>query len=275
MKFFIKVIFILGLFILSGLSQAVIRTHIISTENGSGRTFKLTGSIDAWDEDDKAPNPCYKDSYCLIVIAMHDIVKNEGSPELNYVSYDISNIATIGEVGKVFKKEFSIPYVKSFTAGAKWLPIENMCLSISYCSTEGGGCSTPSYKLPSTLCGTAPPVDLTCNILSAVILEHGTLTTDQVNGHQAATKIRVTCNQDATILAQSLGENSNKNIQLKPDGSLESEILINGTPGSDGGKIEVRENIASEINITSTLIQHGELDEGSFHGSGTLIIKMP
>jgi len=278
MKPFVNIFFILVFLLLSGQSKAVIRTHIATSEryyeNMIGYVYRFTGYIDSWDEDDQTPNDCYgtpRTSYCTIAITVTERSSTRGTAKLNFFIDDIYEFKTIGELAKIFKAKYPLPYPLTGAQLDDGNPVTTYCFNLGYFTN--GGYSANSY-VPSVECGFAPPVALKCSIEGNTNLEHGELTTNEINGHKASSSLNASCNNDATLIIRAFGEAGNKNITLRPDGSLESALYINDMPGDTGLKVDFKKNITTPINITSELIQKSELQEGEFHGSGIIMMSM-
>ena len=272
MKIFIKISFMFLLFFLSLNSRAVIITHVADIKR-TGGTYQIRGFIDSWDENDNLPNPCFgipSSTGCDLSVVFYDSVPNKYAViNSDNILWGVYNIKTIGELGAAFKKKFPIPLALNFVINAHD-DRTTKCFKLALYTT--------SFDLFGPIegvkCETSPPDTLTCEIQGNANLEHGEMTTNEVNGHKANTKFDISCNNDATLFLKAYGEAGSKNITLKSDKSLESAIYINDVRSDAGLKINIKKNIPAAIQITSELIKNGELEEGAFHGSGVFIISM-
>ncbi|PIF24072.1 MrpH family fimbial adhesin [Candidatus Pantoea floridensis] len=271
MKIFIKLSLMFLMLFLSLNSQAVIVTHVADIKRAGG-IYNLRGYIDSWDENDNLPNPCFgvpSSTDCELRVVFYDLVtKQYANVSSSLFIGGVNNIKTIGELGTRFKQRFSIPLELIFVILANEDPTTK-CFSLAL-YTQG----TLFSPVEGVKCATSPPDTLTCEIQGNANLEHGEMTTNEVNGHKANTKFDISCNNDATLFLKAYGEAGSKNITLKSDKSLESAIYINDVRSDAGLKINIKKNIPAAIQITSELIKNGELEEGAFHGSGIFIISM-
>lgn len=251
--------FIALLLVLPLNAHCVIFSHITSSYSYNGGVY-YNAVIDYWDENDSTPNPCYNLTACKISFNhVHSENGEGGTPEKEAIP-NAYKYATIGELGTEFKKKWGLPYSLTIYHGG---PINfRECAGIFY---NGDG----TKLLPNSICKAAPPQELICTLTGDTNLEHGNLLKGAVAGHKTSTTLKISCNMSALLSVYSYGSGTD-NIQLSNDGSLESEITLNGMNGKQGVDIEVKLNSDSSINITSTLIQHGELTEGVFHGSGII-----
>lgn len=224
--------------------------------------------ISSWDVNDNTPNPCYNSaSPCNVQPNHAHTPSNQG--EKSYYLIDqikINQYQTIGQIGAAFIKEFPLPHPFSIGHYGPQLG-GSECLGFFY--YEGDHHTANHKLLPGSQCVPPMPAEPNCIINGNSNIKHGTLLANEVNGNKKETTLNISCTQDVAMSVYFQGS-VNDNIQLRSDGSLESEITLNGHKGVDGVKLEVKANIISPLNIASTLIQHGDISEGPFKGSGSV-----
>ncbi|RTQ01259.1 hypothetical protein EKN38_12845 [Enterobacter sp. WCHEn045836] len=114
--------------------------------------------------------------------------------------------------------------------------------------------------------GKPPPIpgQPFCDVQNNLVLEHGTLTTDEINGHRVEKQIAYQCNEDIT------GELLIKTPDIKmggANGDIRSNVLING-------KSSLQANMLTGSNVfsvSSTLAMTGKPDAGEYFGSTVLV----
>jgi hypothetical protein len=266
----------------------------ISSANAAGQGG--TGKIVSMDFNDPTPNPCYKRS-CIVAVGVFTNFSSIPMPYMQtYLGFRWSGDPAVTEsktMGEAYyalsRKSINNIYVGYETRGMgminyycdpevasaiciiqnKWEAYSKVCYALVYYKT-----STSYYDaLPGQNCIGPTPPNNECNIdAGAVTLDHGQLSTDEVNGHKKQETFRISCTYPANADISLVSNNASEKIMLKGDDSLYSTVTIDGVPGITGKKINIPTGGAS-INLESTLHTVGNVEEGPFSGNGILIIN--
>ncbi|ELX8379869.1 hypothetical protein AB7Y49_12125 [Providencia vermicola] len=148
------------------------------------------------------------------------------------------------------------------------------CVGIFVATTDKKGGAT---MLPGGVCGIVPPPAGKCAFKyinnQQLVLDHGALNPDELNGNQKNSWFSVMCNKDMAIKIMSNMDGDY--VNLRPDGSLKSHITLNGSPASAGVVYNMQANMETPVFTESTLITHGEVKPGKFSGRITLVMVVP
>jgi len=272
MKVFFYILALSSLLMLPGPSKAYIRSYITAaTSNGDG-SYNYSGVV----EDVTVAyvggmlHRCNANS-CFVSLAVYDHARGKIGPTIDTVKIrDLDKLPYYADIVKAFKKNYPLP-LRVVIPSIPGSENKNQCINIALCEKEA---DCVLLEGSDSNCRGAPPVDLSCTFTGNTNLSHGTMNYNEVNGHQANTILDITCNQDANLKLNAFGEAATKNIILKNDGSLESSLFINDLPAYDGVKISIKEKNATQVKISSKLIQKGEVEEGRFHGAGTILMSI-
>ncbi|WP_345827698.1 hypothetical protein AAGR08_19015 [Pantoea sp. BRR-3P] len=274
MKSLFRIFIALNLWILSGSLLADVGTHIVETKiSSNGQNYEYTGFIDYWDEDDKRPNLCFKKNFCMLDVAIKEIESNLHYTPRGISLNDISDLETIGEIGKLFKKKYPLPYKISGGSNTQYTP-GNHCIAISFYLNG----NVNHIGEITNFCKPAPPANLTCSITGNNNIEITPATSDEAkSGFKGGyIKIAIKCNLDATLYAYAYGEAGNRTVTLKPDGSLYAFLYFtSGEQGYEGKKINVKANKETLSSLNAYLQADSDVEPGPFHGSGVLILTTP
>lgn len=115
---------------------------------------------------------------------------------------------------------------------------------------------------------------LQCEIKGDTIINHGSVSDNNINGNEAATTLQLTCTGISSVIATASKE-SPSGIKLRTDGSLYSKLTVEGKAPADGVPIKVEEGVPTPIFIKSTLFSKGTVEPGEFSGSTVLTISPP
>ncbi|SMB26910.1 putative MrfH protein [Serratia proteamaculans] len=270
-----------GLLLLVGFStQAGSLGYITKMEDIGNYWYNFWFTIVYIDSDDPTPNPCYGGSSCTyhFTVGMkgargsYSIMSFPRNYRVNAV-----NAKTLGDVGVLFKSKISLPLSAMEPAA---FPVNAVILSRERCfglfreisSAIGGGIlATP---VPGSICGLAPPPTGACKLVGDIVLDHGTVNSDQVNGNQATTTANLECSQAMSIKVTATGVGST-DVVLRADGSLTSSLQVNGVAGKTGATVDVPANTKTPVKFTSVLKTKGTVAAGPFTGSGTAVLSIP
>lgn len=241
-------------------------------------------TIADWDEDDSTPNPCYGSSACTIFIGHRHNAAGTSGPRTNRSwgagTYPfLITSETMGELAKEFKSIFSLPYSSSTRHSGNTVATEE-CVGIFYAvgknlgtnSSEVNDSSFTGYPLlPGSICGAAPAPSGSCDFDQDVLtLDHGTLTRQELDGHEVSETVSINCTSSQTL---KLFIYSADNVQLRDDGSLYSELYMNDNVlGTNGFTLDVAEQ--QNVVVKSVLRTNGSVAAGEFSGSTVMLITV-
>ena len=101
-------------------------------------------------------------------------------------------------------------------------------------------------------------------------LNHGTLTRQELEGHEVSETVSISCTTSQTL---KLFIYSADNVQLRDDGSLYSELYMNGNVlGTAGFTLDVAEQ--ENVTVKSVLRTNGSVAAGEFSGSTVMLITV-
>ncbi len=129
--------------------------------------------------------------------------------------------------------------------------------------------------LPGGICGIAPPPAGKCYFVGTgeLKIDHGALNSDDLNNNVQQKSFEVMCNKDMKLNIRSSMDTSLLN--LRPDGSLRTEVKVNNIPAHLGTLIDARANIPVSVAIRSTLKAATDIVPGTFDGNFTLVLTIP
>ncbi|WP_437749984.1 MrpH family fimbial adhesin (plasmid) [Enterobacter mori] len=261
--------------------------QITTNDCTSGLTYcyNYHYTISAWDDIDSTPNPCYGLTACTIFLS-HRHFANGTSGNQTLYSMDAANnpelltAETMGSLGDVVKSVISLPYsgIARHTSNDT-TPTEE-CVGIFYASGRNLGNTTSETQnsayggypiLPGSICGAAPPPSGSCDFTQdSVMLDHGTLSRRELEGHEVTEQVNLTCTTSQTLKLYIYAADK---VQLRDDGSLYSELYLNNTIlGTEGFTIDVNENAV--VDVKSTLRTNGTPESGEFSGSTIMLITV-
>lgn len=264
-------------------ASASVWSWIDSIKQNSSTNFDYTFTIASWDENDENANPCYELNACTLFIShRHDSSGNSGTGVVR--SWDSSQYPamltakTIGALGKVLNSALSLPF-NSTTNHNGSVGYEE-CVGIFYAAGTNLGnnqSSTNQTKfqgyplLPGSICGTAPQPSGSCDFNQDVLtLDHGTLTRQELDGHEVSESVSINCTTSQTL---KLYIYSADNVQLRDDGSLYSELYMNeNVLGTSGFTLDVAEQ--ENVVVKSVLHTNGSVAAGEFSGSTVMLITV-
>lgn len=101
-------------------------------------------------------------------------------------------------------------------------------------------------------------------------LDHGTLTRQELDGHEVSENVSINCTTSQTL---KLYIYSADNVQLRDDGSLYSELYMNDNVlGTSGFTLDVAEQ--ENVVVKSVLHTNGSVAAGEFAGSTVMLITV-
>lgn len=287
MKCIMSVMILLGGWACSPLSSASVWSWIDSLSTCSSSftyCYDYTFTLADWDEDDSTPNPCYGLTACTIFIGHRhnsagtsgsEIVRSWGAGAYPFVIES----ETMGDMAKQLKSIFSLPFSSTTNHKADTVATEE-CVGFFFAAGQNLGsynseANVSSFAghslLPGSICGAAPAPSGTCDFdQDVLILDHGVLTRNQLEGHEVSENVSISCTTSQTL---KLFIYSADNLQLRDDGSLYSELYMNDTIlGTAGFNLDIVEQ--ESVTVKSVLRTNGSVTAGEFSGSTVMLITV-
>ncbi|VEA61611.1 Uncharacterised protein [Serratia plymuthica] len=115
-------------------------------------------------------------------------------------------------------------------------------------------------RLPSSICAIPPEEQNACNIVMPQInLDHGILEEGNLNNNKVSIALAVTCTKMTNILLY-INEGDG-GVQLRSDGSLYSNLLLNGQSAKNGIVLQAAPS-GAVVQISSVLRKVGDVSPG-------------
>ncbi|MGB8664879.1 MAG: exotoxin [Serratia inhibens] len=228
-----------------------------------------------WDVNDMTQNPCYQNSRCSIMItSSHNnaTLTSEADGIWSANKYPwVLNSVTVGELGGNFKQYVGIPrsgkfdYFNAFGGSG--------CVGLFYNISGSWGVPNTFKRFPSSICAIPPEEQNACNIVMPQInLNHGILEEDSIDNNKVSSALAVTCTKMTNILLYiNAGDGG---VQLRSDGSLYSNLLLNEQPAKNGIALQAGPS-GAVVQISSVLRKVGDVPPGPFQGSAVAILALP
>ncbi|ELE9730700.1 hypothetical protein RM407_004403 [Enterobacter kobei] len=128
--------------------------------------------------------------------------------------------------------------------------------------------------MPSFSCRTGVYNPVVCSVSDNIQLDHGTLSSSELNNHSVTRAVEVNCSGETTasMTISSADDLSKDTISLGE--GVESSFLINGNALQEttGAKVNFVSGI-NTLNITSVLSSSGKVSAGVHSGQGVLLIS--
>lgn len=213
------------------------------------------------DNDPRYPLLC--DYACRLLIAPYS--GNGGSPQtIDYVSS--KTLLTLAQVVARINAEL-LPWSGNVVVRNDSFP-EERCF-IAEIFTSGGG------RVPESSCTQntpPPPVFIQCAMDKDIVLQHGVLEVEKVNGNIATATAALSCSGRAQVRVTARSAQGDK-IVLDKQSGLSSQLKVNGYSGGSGVKLTFYAKGSQNITFTSTL-QSSAPAAGSFQGSGIVVVDI-
>lgn len=128
-------------------------------------------------------------------------------------------------------------------------------------------------RLPGSICAIPPEEKNTCEIKTPQLtLNHGVLAPEQLNNNTATDSLLLACNQKTNI--QLYISEGTGGVMLRSDGSLFSNLKLNGQPASKGIALSVGPT-GTSVQVSSVLRTVGNVEAGPFQGSAVALLALP
>lgn len=181
--------------------------------------------------------------------------------------------STIKCIFKRWEKEMPLVGTGSIVTGQSGA--RDSCWSFQSFPFRGSYPTGSGVKLPGSVCGTAPPPNVSCSITpEAVAFNFPPTASSELNGVSLSLPLNISCTEkevSARILLS-----SGKKIPMGKSDSYEVYALLelDGRPLNDEG-VEVKvTNSNTTFNLKSILYSSGEVPGGEYSGSTALIMNV-
>lgn len=135
------------------------------------------------------------------------------------------------------------------------------------------------YPVGSTCDGSlpkppAPPVTVSCSIKNDIVLNHGTISEDNVLGHVASGIGFFQCTDKATVRIYAKSSNGKSYVNLNKNGTFVSYLKVGGYDGASGAVFFANvANAPYSFEVSSTLSGLPKSSD-EFSGNGILVISV-
>ncbi|MFJ3164482.1 MrpH family fimbial adhesin [Serratia marcescens] len=233
-------------------------------------------SVESWDINDTSINPMNFWSGTINPGVKDDDIyfrydhpsESGGQSSLDIKAFTVPgarDAKTMGELGKLFIKAGFIG--KRFNGQRTSGVGRKSCWRLGHLNSGWGSGRVHPFDISCTYGEYQPTV---CRIDQPVLeINHGTLTTREVNGNSAYTDFYVTCSSAMSVYV--ISPTQINSVVLSQASGLRSDITINDRKLGDGVRISASTS-PTRLRIISTLNGFTSQLEGEFSGSFTIII---
>ncbi|EMH4218114.1 MrpH family fimbial adhesin [Serratia marcescens] len=224
-----------------------------------------------WDVDDSSPNPlsrCWNpiaasDERCRLYIEVDNEERHDVFGAPFNMGKEASDLRTMGELAALFARKGYLNQER--TKGAQFMGRRN-CFALGRYAPTGLG-PLPGGAVDCALPEITPTY---CTIKEPYIeLDHGSVTSDGVNGHTASNSFSVACNNDFKVLIVAQGGKGD----LPLGGGITSQLKVNGDDLGTG-HAQVVGPAWKTFTLSSTL-SGSPSGAGEFQGSKVIILSLP
>ncbi|WP_164057809.1 hypothetical protein, partial [Serratia marcescens] len=283
----IKLVFTLLLLMLAVPSHCAIYSEINKAEKTSD-LIKYWYTISEWDYEDSTPNPCYGLTSCYVAIShRHNTAGGPGNTVTSWSANGVKCISSsknIGELGVCLKDSpsnikgtnypwaigihLTIPFSGDTVHGGAIVYPE--CVGMFW-STTPIKMDSPGSLLPGSVCGLAPAPTGNCGMPDSIMLDHGSVPNNSIDGSKAVQQITIDCNNPLSgrLFLQGLTKG-----KLPVGGGIYSTISLNNLILNESGVKIPLVGGANPLLITSTLSTSGQISGGEHVGHGVLILTL-
>lgn len=236
---------------------------------------KAEVAVSYWDPKDPRPFPCGPKPWgnpeltCTFMMAFYS-ASGEKIPSMGS-SHPISNTGykTYGEFGYGYFTEGRIRPFISFYPTNSWEPGTCVKLVMNGQPIDG---YIPCVKLP-------PPGKATCVLQTLpgqnTNLSHNIVYSDNIDGNRVSKIFALNCSNGNPVNVQVRAFDPlsrQGEVQLRPDGSLISQLHINGRDAKTGVRI-FNATGSNNLEISSTLHSIGKPEAGTFSGNAIAVVE--
>ncbi|MGP2965698.1 MULTISPECIES: MrpH family fimbial adhesin [Serratia] len=226
-----------------------------------------------WDVNDSSRNLLYNcwdpiaasDQRCRLFIAFDN--EERGATLLGEpfnMGKEVSGLRTMGEVAAVFARK---GYLNQERSGGAQLIGRRNCFALAWKYPTGFHGPLPNGAVDCALPEITPTY---CSIREPYIeLDHGSVTSERVNGHTVSHSFRVACNNNFKVLIVAQGGKGD----LPLGGGITSHLKVNGDD-LGAGHAEMVGPTGKSFTLSSTLSGFPS-GAGEFQGSKVIILSLP
>lgn len=242
--------------------------------NGMNWPFTLTFD----DYRAKDVQPCYQNIYCALGVGAHQASGPYGRGNAllwttNGNAPKLKDLRTYGEVQDYLKT--LTPSL--FTPGVVllnptlWDGVEPICL---YFMIYGGIGAIGQPFVSDVGCQQPPPPNNFCTLQPGeIILDHGTVSPDFLNGNTATATAWVQCSLDTNFSVYLRGMDSNTEIPLGSSSTVKSKVYIGGNDKVGNSKVlKAKANVPTSVEFKSVLSATQPVQPGVL--SGTVVAEL-
>jgi len=272
------------LFLLLSLLSVNVYANIIvtvdKTEGGAAdATYSFT--IHGWGEV-ALPNPCYGNNSCSVMINhRHKEDNTGGDAHSAWWGGCVSTSRSVTELGEClastepkFKAGSGGKLITPFISQTRHLgPVVvkecvGMFWALNY-ATRGGG------LLPGSVCAEAPPPLVKCDFINNIEIEHGQVSSSELDGHNANQTLNISCTSDAQSTIYLVGGSDGRLVLDENSKKLYSQLTLNGiVMRGEGVPLHLNKGL-NDINVGSRIMYLGNLESGGqFSASGILVLSL-
>ncbi len=225
-----------------------------------------------WDVDDSSRNllrGCWdpiaaSDARCRLLIAYDNEDRVSELAKPFNMGKEVSDLRTMGEVAALFARK---GYLNQEKFGGGQLMGRRNCFSLAWKYPNGFPGPLPNGAVDCALPEITPTY---CSIREPYIeLDHGSVTSDGVNGHTVSNSFSAACNNDFKVLIVAQGGKGD----LPLGGGITSHLKVNGDDLGTG-HAEVVGPAWKTFTLSSTL-SGSPSGAGEFQGSKVIILSLP
>lgn len=235
-----------------------------------GANVKANAAVVYWDVNDRTPMTipsCVGNYYCNYGIGIVGKSDNGNSTMGCYVGFLGRDVSSWGQIAAAYLSKCGNHTYPVWGNGYNSESANAAKVCIVY-----GRKSTGSYANAGIGCAGASPNPTICEIIDSYIeLSHGTLNTDELDGHSVSHNIGITCNRNAMVKVYAYPNTAGDTIPL--GSGILSSIKLNGVSGRTGVNINVPGS-TTYVNLSSTLTTSGDVNAGEYSGSGVVILNI-
>ncbi len=234
-----------------------------------------TGTLIAWVPSDMVVSN-KSGTYLVGVQAINDQLKYGDLANAHNVGY-LRGPVTERMLYEALIRKSGIPAVSKFST-------LNRGGEYTYSACLSYGISTLSmykyvYPIPGNQCVNITDPTTVCKIInSSLDIDHGTVSSDDVNGHRANVVFNISCNKSAVVKVRALATSllTDEIILSSGNGGITSKLFVGNKSGITGETITVVGGAARVGEVYSELRSHsnGGIPAGQFSGQGVLIIDI-
>lgn len=236
-----------------------------------GANVRAKAAVVYWDVNDNTPMTipsCVGNYYCNYGIGIVGKSDSGNSSMGCYVGTTGRDVSSWGQIAAAYLSKCGNHVYPVTGSGFSQESANAAKACIVYGRKTGAG----AYFNAGIGCAGVSPNPTICEINDSYIeLSHGTLNTDELDGHSVSRNVGITCNRNAMVKVYAYPNTAGDVIPLGR--SISSSIKLNGVSGRIGININVPGSTAY-FNLSSTLTTSSDVNAGEYSGSGVVILNI-